>query len=234
MRGTDVVVVREALVRHSTGRSSVQRLRAGLLAVLIVVLLSGCAAAARPSSGSTRMTTTVAVVGDSLTAGARTAFSPYDIDPNTWVAQLTSSSIEVIGGWAVPGSTTAVMRAYSEPTDPDVLVILAGTNDVSGRVPASVTEANIVAIRRIEGGSRVLLSAIPPNVYAPKVAVALNAALRSLAVDHHWYWVDPWVAVRSGTAYAKGASADGIHPLPPAAKLVGEAMQRAILKIPRN
>jgi hypothetical protein len=205
------------------------------VAIPVLVLLAACSAPAAPrpaapgsESPTSRTDATFAAVGDSITVVHSTEFSAGVIDPDSWVAQVPSKDLRFVGGWAERGSSTALMRAGAAPVDADVLVIMAGTNDVLIGVPLSTTEANLVAIRRIVGGRAVVVSAIAPDDTAPAATAAFNTELESFVAAQGWTWVDPWTSVRSGQEYGTGMSVDGIHPTPAAARPVGVAMRAAI------
>lgn len=205
-----------------------------------LLLLTGCTQAARsavpptspaPSASVSESTTvTFAAVGDSLTAGQSAAFAQGSLDPGTWVSQLPGDRLVFKGGWAVPGSTTQQMRDGVAPVDADLLIVMAGTNDVGLNVPLATSEANLEAIVRIVGGRTVVISAIPPSNTYPTQAAAYNQALESFARVHGWHWVDPWAQVRDGEVYKQGATLDGVHPVPDAARIVGQVMRDDLLK----
>lgn len=173
---------------------------------------------------------TFAVVGDSITA-----WDPANAGIAPWQVSAATLPLEFVGGWAVAGATTAQMLAESAGQLPeaDVLVIMAGTNDLLPEVtdhrPAS-TLVRIDAIVRGSGATRVVLSAVAPNNLRPDETAMLNAHLRALAQLRQWTWVDPWVAVRTADGtYIAGATTDGIHPRSATARRVGIAMHTAIV-----
>ena len=209
-------------------------MRCGLSLSVVAIagmLLAGCATLAQqPSTKPSAARTTVAVVGDSLSAGSPLLASG-EIDPDTWVAQLPSAAIVLKGGWAVAGATSTAMRAGASHVDADVLVIMAGTNDVRSGLPLSETEANLIAIRRIVGGGSVLVTAIPPDDAFQTQTASFNLSLQSFVRSHGWSWVDPWGPVRVGQRYRPGMSDDGVHPVRAAAAQVAVAMVRSIKRL---
>lgn len=173
---------------------------------------------------------TFAVVGDSITA-----WDPANAGITPWQVSAETLPLAFVGGWARSGATTTQMVAESAGHLPpaDVLVIMAGTNDLLPEVtdhrPAS-TLARIDAIVRASGATRVVLSAVAPNDFRPDETAVLNAHLRALAQLRQWTWADPWVAVRAADGtYLAGATTDGIHPRSGTARRVGIAMHTAIV-----
>jgi lysophospholipase L1-like esterase len=175
-------------------------------------------------------TVTFAVVGDSISA-----WDPSYANAHPWQDGAATLPLAFVGGWAVPGATTTQMLAESAGRLPeaDVLVIMAGTNDLLPEVtdhrPAS-TLVRIDAIVRASGATRVVLSAVAPNDLRPDETAVLNAHLAALARLRGWTWVDPWVEVRSADGtYVEATTTDGIHPRPATARRVGIAMHTAIV-----
>jgi lysophospholipase L1-like esterase len=206
-------------------------------AVGLCLLLGGCstvgAAGTPPPTTTPRSTiaaapTTIAVVGDSLTAGGSLDFSGGEYDRSTWVTQVLDDDIVLSGGWAIGGATTASMRAAVEPVDPDVLVIMAGTNDIGTGVPFQASKDNMDAIVRIVGGSHVIISAIPPYNPSPAAADDYNTNMAVYASSMGWTWVDPTADLRSGSVYKDGMSVDGVHPTAEGQTAMAEVLKNAI------
>lgn len=218
--------------------------RALLAAVLVTGALAACAPADAIAPTPTPTAVAVvrghrevpenpvsfAVVGDSISA-----WDPAYANVNPWQTTAGTLPVRFVGGWARPGATTAEMLAESAGVLPaaDVLVVMAGTNDLlpqfADHRPAS-TLARIAAIVRTAGIARVVLSAIAPNDLRPDETILLNAHLSALASAEGWTWVDPWIAVRQpdGT-YTSGTTTDGVHPQPATARLAGIALHTAIV-----
>ncbi|KHL01800.1 hypothetical protein LK10_14560 [Sinomonas humi] len=169
-----------------------------------------------------------AAVGDSITQGNSPDFSVGLTGSLSWVTYARSPLDLFAGGWAAGGATTARMAANVQPVKADVLVIIAGTNDLAQGVPFAVTESNIARIVETVGAPRVVVSAIPPRNSAPAATAAYNASLKAFVLAHKWEWVDAPAAVRDGEQYAAGMSLDGIHPTEAGAEALGRALDAAI------
>lgn len=213
------------------------RVGATLLACAAALSLGSCAGAQDPAPGAPSAPTTpaaadavrLAVVGDSITE----ADSP-DLDggrpgPESWVHHTVGEDVVLVGGWARWGATTAQMAAAVEPVEADVLVILAGTNDVGSGEPAEGTRENLRRIADVVGTPRVVLSAVPPIDAAPHLATALNVELEDLARDEGWDWVDAPAGLRDGDRFAPSMASDGLHPTEAGARVLGDAIRDAVL-----
>jgi lysophospholipase L1-like esterase len=141
--------------------------------------------------------------------------------PTSWLNGETSYRFVRVGGWAVPGSITADMRAGVVPTPADVLVLLGGTNDLIRGIPFAETAANLRAISATVGARTTVLVAIEPLSASPTARGTENARLAALARAQGWHFVDPWTAVAAGNDWRPGTTVDGIHPTPATAVLVG-------------
>ena len=214
--------------RRGTVCLAVLSVGASLLASLAATP-SGAATAADPSdlapaSFSTGVRTYVAV-GDSITAGMVQATDSLSAPGATsWLNGETAARLQRVGGWAYPGTTTADMRAGFVRTPADVLVLLAGTNDLARGIPWEVTEANLVAIAAQAGTRNLLLVAIPPSDANPPARTAFNARLAALAGRAQWRFVDPWTGVAVDGAWAPGTTVEGIHPTPEIAAAAGRVI----------
>jgi lysophospholipase L1-like esterase len=120
------------------------------------------------------------------------------------------------------------MAENVRPVKADVLVILAGTNDLALGVPFSQTVANLERISRTVGATRVLVSAVPPRDSAQQATVAFNAELRRAVLAHGWLWTDATAGLAEGTRYAPGLSRDGIHPDQAGSAVLGKALAAAM------
>jgi lysophospholipase L1-like esterase len=189
--------------------------------LLLAVAVTGCAmgepflppvplaVVASPSPSAAPSPVRIGVVGDSLSSGGVDEALPSD--PGAWTDYLRAP-YEVAGGWAQPGATSSVMADGLRPFSADVVVILAGTNDVMLGVPADQTLQNILRIRGTADAPAVVLSAVPPSASFGDRAAALNTSLAALAKEQGWTFVDPWKDVRRGNGWVPGVSPDGIHP----------------------
>ena len=197
-----------------------------------VLVLAGCAAPvatprAVPASSPVLR---VVAVGDSITEADSPDFDTGQIGEDSWAWWATGDGVDVLGGWAHAGATTADMAAGVQPMDADVLVLMAGNNDVDLDVPTDEVLDHLVAIAGTAGVPRVLLSAVAPEDGRGPEVRALDRRLQRLAREQGWQWVDPMTGVRAPDGgYAPGDSDDGVHPSGPAARSVGEDLRTALL-----
>lgn len=169
---------------------------------------------------------TFAAVGDSITA-----WNDYaGVNQLTWPV-ATGADTVLVGGWAKGGANLALMAANVQPVDADVLVIMAGTNDLGDRwgTPMESRLQSIRSIAAAVGAPRVILSAVAPmDGHLPWVT-AHNTALRDLAATEGWTFVDPWEPITATNGnYAEGATTDGVHPTWVAAQIIGDTLGSAI------
>lgn len=230
-----------------------QRFTSVLMASAAVVVSAGCSANPAPvaplTSGATPSSSpeqsidenpgssaapaptskpvTFAAVGDSITAANSSEFAPGKIGSRSWVSHVGSGA-KFAGGWALGGARSTAMAENVKDIEADVLVILAGTNDVYNDVPFEQSAGNLVRIAEKVGAPKVLVSAIPPIDYDPESSVRFNHQLRQFAQSRGWLFVDPMGGVREGDRFASGMTTDGVHPTEAAAQVIGEALGKAI------
>ncbi len=207
-------------------------LRAAVLpVVLLVVLLSAaCTATPEGEAGAPAPGDVVlAVVGDSLTAGTAPMADGEITGTGTWVPAALGDPLVLGGGWAVPGATTADMRSGVTPVDGDVLLLMAGTNDISQGVDWEASRDNVLTIARTMRIDTIVVSAIPPFSPRPEASTAYNEQLRQVAIEQGWAFVDPWTAVAQDGDWVAGASTDGVHPTQEVAEEVGRSIRTAVL-----
>ena len=178
---------------------------------------------------------TFAVVGDSITAGSTTTTEAMAGDQvrggASWVpAAERASGWDLVAGWAVPGATTAQMRSGVAGGDwpADVLVVMAGTNDLVQGVPWEGSAADLEGIVAAFDAPTVVVVAIAPNDPLPAARNGYNAALADLAGQRGWTYLDPWADVDAGGAFTAGASEDGVHPTAAVATDVGDRIGRSL------
>jgi len=166
-----------------------------------------------------------AVVGDSITAWAGK-------ESGSWTSYAGADGVHFSGqGWARNGAPLALMEANTPALHEDVLVVLAGTNDLRSAVPFEERLDILDSIVEKSRMDRVLVASVPPYDPEPGLATEWNAALREHADDAGYAFVDPWEGVRTGAArYAADTTPDGVHPTPDAARQAGERMRDAILE----
>ena len=220
-------------------------------ALLLAAVLTGCGADESPSdpaAGSTTTATaptattaptapaaptadplTVVAVGDSITVADSPDFAAGSFGWGSWVPSAEGPGVDLIGGWAVSGATTAAMRAGVRPLEADALVVMAGTNDVRRDVPWAESAAALEGIVATVGVDRVLVCSIVPLAEDPGAATEYNSRLAELAATEGWEFVDSGASVRdpSGT-WLPGMTDDGVHPNVAGAARIGAAVHDAL------
>jgi len=171
---------------------------------------------------------TFAVVGDSISARANRA--GIDQSAGSWTSYATDDDLEFVdSGWAQSGAKLREMQQNLTTVDADVLVILAGTNDLTTGVSVADRLAIVGTLAQQSGAGRIVVSAVPPYDALPAASTEWNAALAEYAADNGWQFVDPWAALRTtDDTYIPRYSVDGIHPTNEAAELVGIAIRAAL------
>jgi lysophospholipase L1-like esterase len=209
-----------------------------------LALVAGCASESPPVSGQvqksydvnstlaptpTAQAVTFAAVGDSITVGDSPDFNGGKFGSLSWPS-LAPPGTKFAGGWAVSGATTAAMASAVKPAPADVLVVIAGTNDLINGVPFVESAANLQAIVTTVGAKRVVVSSVPPLDPDPAASTDYNGQLQALAVREGWAFVDAMAGVRDGEVYAEGMTADGIHPTAAGVKMISTALAAGILE----
>lgn len=210
-----------------------QTLSRGLAALVGSVLLtvSGCGDPA-PKLADPPGTVTVVVVGDSITEMDSTDFDDGKIGPGSWAAYAEGHGVHILGGWAHSGATTSDMLhgLALHALQADVLVILAGNNDIDHGVSAPAIEGQLRQIAARVRAHRVVLSTVAPEDAVAAAVEDLNSRLPGLARAQGWQMVDPMSTISDGRGhYLPGMTRDGVHPSPPAAREIGEALHVALL-----
>jgi len=186
------------------------------------------AALPAPEVATSPRPVTFAAVGDSITNANSPDFAGLRVGDRSWVHYAAGPGLTFVGGWARGGAQSADMARAALPVDADVLVIIAGTNDLAHAVTFEATCLNLVAIARAVGAPRVVVSAIPPRDSAPGAAVEFNRRLETFAASQGWTFVDAMGGIRDADRYAPGMTDDGLHPSLRAAKRIGAALAAAI------
>lgn len=154
----------------------------------------------------------LAAFGDSLT-----------VPKGGWLdTSIDRSGGFVVANASVAGSPTGEFldrMGEVDATDPNVVVILGGTNDVGRNVPTEDTVENITTIadHYAQRGAKVVLATIPPYDKTPgksPAVHAVNAAITDLAAARSWGLIDFYTVLASADSYAPGLTEDGIHPTP--------------------
>ena len=191
------------------------------IAIVSLAALAGCATAAPAFS--------FAVAGDSLTAWDNQTFPDPDGDFSTvtWTHWAISDDIQLAGGFAREDLTAEQIAENMVSVEADVLVVMAGTNDV-GVTPVAEVLVNIERIVETSGVATVLISALPPV----DGSAEYNSALETMAAENDWGFADPWVELRRDDGeWLDGSSSDGVHPNPDSAKVVGAAIVVAMREL---
>lgn len=175
----------------------------------------------------------VAFAGDSITAGCQTELTGGP-DPCSWTAAVDAApGIRVVGGWAQWGAPSSLIAQQVEPVDAEVLVVLAGTNDVFIGIPFDEQRESMDAIAAVVGAPDVVVLALPPisDLVEPAAVEGRNRQLRELAEARGWLWVDPWgefVADDEPYEWVPGAAPDGVHPVEEVQAAVGQRIAAAL------
>ncbi|MRG60268.1 hypothetical protein GE115_10370 [Agromyces sp. CFH 90414] len=202
-------------------------------------LLAGCsppgtAEQPQPGEASTdgaepRTGVAFAAVGDSITDADSVDFAAGDLGSASWATYAVDAGFDFAGGWAEWGATTARMAGQVAPSDADVLVLLAGTNDVAFGIPFDESAANLERLVDTVGIADVVVVSIPPIDAIPEGAEAYNDRLDDLADDRGWRFVDASAGLRSDDgSFRDGMSSDGLHPSPAGARVLGEAIAEGL------
>jgi lysophospholipase L1-like esterase len=203
-----------------------------LRAAVLLVLLSATACTATPAVTADPPEpdeVRLVVVGDSLTAGSQPLTDGEVTGAGSWVPASLGDPLVLAGGWAVPGATTADMRSGIQQVDGDVLVVMAGTNDIDEGLDWTASRDNLLAITRTLRTRPVLVAAIPPSAEHAEAATAYNEQLRQVAIEQGWTFVDPWESARRGANWVDGYTFDGIHPVQEVADEAGRTLRAAVL-----
>lgn len=170
-----------------------------------------------------------AAVGDSITDADSPDFAAGDIGAASWATYVVDDGFAFAGGWVDWGATTGLMADSVGPIEADVLVVLAGTNDVAFRIPFEESAANLDRIVEVVGIEDVVVVSIPPFETLPAGAEAYNERLHGLATDRGWRFVDASAGLRTADGrFAEGMSSDGLHPSVEGARVLGAAIATAL------
>jgi lysophospholipase L1-like esterase len=180
----------------------------------------------------------VVAVGDSITEADSADFDDGDIGADSWATYADGDGVRIVGGWAHAGATTMDMLAgltdrtasLAVSMNADVLVLMAGSNDVDWGVSPPEVGANLVQIADTVQAGRVVLSTIPPEDGVENEVRELNTHLATLAHREGWQLVDPMESVRDDEGrWQPGMSDDGVHPTAEAAQLIAMSLRPALI-----
>lgn len=201
-----------------------------LVAALPILGVASCSSSAGAKPSLSEHSTTIYVVGDSLTAGDSPDFTNRRFGERSWVFHL-DSRISVMGGWAEGGARTEDMAREVTPSDAETLVLLAGANDTSS-VPFETTAHNLDRVVGTVDAQRVAVSLLPPRDIQSELNVEFNTLLSASAKERGWYLIDPMKGLRDGAKFKAGMTSDGIHPTVAGAREIGRAMSDLLLALP--
>lgn len=175
----------------------------------------------------TPSTISVTYAGDSLTA----------MD-GSWMRQLNDKTLTNIGGTAIGGATVPRILTNVSARDADVLVVMAGTNDIRYARSSTTITQNIGKVVHKVGARHVVIAAIAPSnvtkygkkhIDRRKQGEILNRDLQNYALTNGYLFVDPWAADRQlNGGWPSNRTIDGTHPTVAMSKKVAVRMQQAI------
>lgn len=215
--------------------AAARRVGAALTILACASLIVGCSASGRADGNGSPEPSAVAAhgrfaaVGDSITDADSPDFAAGEIGAASWATYVVDGGFVFAGGWAEWGATTAMMADSVGPVNADVLVVLAGTNDVGFGIPFEDSAANLDRIIEVVGIEDVVVVSIPPMDALPAGAQAYNERLDDLATDRGWRFVDASDGLRTADGrFGEGMSSDGLHPSVEGARVLGEAIATAL------
>ncbi|PZO61455.1 MAG: hypothetical protein DI639_00420 [Leifsonia xyli] len=181
----------------------------------------------KPTPKPTPSTISVTYAGDSLTA----------MD-GSWMRQLNDRTLTNIGGTAIGGATVPRILTNVSARDADVLVVMAGTNDIRYARSSTTITQNIGKVVHKVGARHVVIAAIAPSnvtkygkkhIDRRKQGEILNRDLQNYALTNGYLFVDPWAADRQlNGGWPSNRTIDGTHPTVAMSKKVSVRMQQAI------
>jgi hypothetical protein len=180
-----------------------------------------------PTPAPTPSKLTFTYAGDSLTAMDK-----------SWMRQLKDPTMVNVGGTSIGGATSTRILERSSERDADVLVVMAGTNDLRYGYSTKSILKNIDKITKKVGARHVVIAAIAPSnitnyskkhIDRRKQGEILNRDLQNHALTRGWMFVDPWAADRRlDGGWPSSRTYDGVHPTVAMSKKVSVRMQQAI------
>ena len=171
---------------------------------------------------------TAAPAGDSITAWG---------NGGTWATYMESEDLVRVDGFAVGGANLASIAAQTPACNCDIVVTMAGTNDMGTArwaTPLGQRSASLVEIVVKSGARNALIVAVPPmNGGGPWVA-EWNAEQARLAAFYGWGYIDPWGPFRAADGgFVPGTSSDHAHPTPVVQEQIGRILHDAIIEAVR-
>lgn len=173
-------------------------------------------------------------LGDSITRGT-SDFASGALGDWSWFYHLVmapDAPVAFAGGIAENGMLTQWMAGevwQALSYQPDLLVVLGGTNDIDASLRPEQIIANLQVIRDATAGAGVAMAvcSIPPSDDARKdVRIReYNDALRAWADIHDVVYLDTAAPLRGseGMGWAPMLTNDGVHPTAEGARLMSQA-----------
>jgi len=179
-----------------------------------------CAGVYEPVVGGDRRMD-IAVVGDRVTAAG-----PPDDPATSWATYVTGHGVRVTQSWVDRDARVRDLADEVGPSDADVLVVLAGTNDLDFGTVTDELELSLARLVEAAGADRVLVSSVPPIDGQPQKTADYNELLARIAYRHDWSFVDAGASVvRPDCRYRTGLTTDGTRPSVEGARAIGEAIR---------
>lgn len=156
--------------------------------------------------------------GDSEMGGSGAGWRYFDL-----ACALNNQRPRFAGNYGIGGQTVAqlstVMQANVLDRNPGIVLFQMATNDLgAGRTAAAILpDYRTEVMRAVNHGIEPIVAAVPPRIGTSAVTregMRLNAALRDMAADNGWLFLDPWVGLRDllTNAWATGVSDGSAHP----------------------
>ena len=142
-------------------------------------------------------------------------------------------------------NTTYINRGISGQTTPDVVVILAGVNDIAGNTGPTTNDAifgNIISMVELAKANAIkviLCSVLPannfywrPNEKAAETIIQLNQLIQSYAKEHDIPYVDYHSAMADAkNGLPKEFSEDSVHPNLKGYQTMQPLLEKAVQKL---
>lgn len=176
----------------------------------------------------------VVFIGDSITLGT-SDFASNFVGDRSWFYALVNAPdapVAFAGGVADNGMRTSWMAEHvwdALSKQPDMLIVLGGTNDVAPGADPATSLANLQRIvdAADQAGVKVAVCTIPPSdrPNVDELARAYNDALKIWADSTGIILLDTAAPLRGpeGLGWAPGLSADGTHPTAEGAVLMSQS-----------
>jgi lysophospholipase L1-like esterase len=166
----------------------------------------------------------VAVLGDAVTA-----WRPPDHPATSWVTYARGNGVRVAQDWVDPDATVQKLSTRVTATRADVLVVLAGTNDLRADTANDQVELGLQRAVERAGVDKVLISSIPPVPYLTQETADFNELLARIAYRHDWSFVDAGTTVvDDNCSFSSGMRGPGARPSAEGARRIGSAVQGAL------